>query len=430
MNRSITESAVVGLAVAIAVSLLASACGPNNMKALKTGQFDVLPKSIDARPTDEKIAEVIRDQRDAEIAKSNQPDPQVEKQRISSATEFANRFSYIQFVHNKDGSQMLFKAMLQAKNNQIYEVQFTDPTLDSTGKILFKNNIAKQFLANNKLSDQAVRLPYTAKAIILENGLSVVSIAENTSDKKSSEISAVVKANNASTIVNSNDTKIQLMQDARVRTRITQLFVEDTSLDNAQRPVSSLANRIIINVSDSKTGKGIYDFHARFQPGETTAPIFASNAGKDLESKYDMSILSGDTFINSDKVSLVFKSKENKGDQFNVVLNLTAQEDFISQAGEQAETTEESAPSDENQTTNADKTEIEFESYAVPLDAADFSHLTGNITSTAKKANKADSTNVNGGMDSSAKSVKPDQTKQKDDESKKERSALSTIGII
>src|SRR5690606_9448223 len=184
------------------------------------------------------------------------------------------------------------------------------------------------------------------------------------------------------------------------------------------RPMNSLANRIIVNVSDKKTNTGLYDFYARFQPDNNSAQIFASNVSQDakgFDSKYDMTIESGDAFINSDTMSIVFKSKEQAGQQESVVLRLAEKENKATQE-EAQETTEEKAEESDSSD--------EFEVYTESVDKPDFSNVQSGVTSTAQIVKKPDFSNVNSKVDSTGQIVK------KPDFSNVQSGATSTAQIV
>lgn len=433
MNRSITENIVVVLAVAIAVSLLASACGPNKMKTLKNGKLDVLPNVVvDTRTTEEKVADVLKEVQQptpGELDEGSSAQPTQEKIAvdISKATEFASRLSYIQFVHQNNASQMLFKAMVEAKNGNIYEITFTGASFDSSGKIVqFASNVSKEVLADNKLSDKAAVLPYDAKAIVLEEGLAVVSITERENmgaNAKSAEISAIVRSDVATANTNSNDKALSLMKDASIKSRITQIFVADSSASNAQRPIQSLANRIIINIADSKSKDGLFDLYARFQPDNSSAQVFASNVSNELkgfDSKYNISIESGDTFINTDTVSIVFKSKTEADKVDSVVLSLSkkaVEQESTPDAGDEEIQVEDQA------TENNSDEPTKFEVYT---ETSTFSGVRSKVSSTEDVV-KPDFSNVRSGVKSDQQIVRPDFSNVQNGQSKDKTSAAKKV---
>lgn len=394
MKRSTnSENLIVVTAIAIAISLLASACGPGNLKTLKakTGLknfSDKLGTTAEDTQSDKQAIEEL-------LTKGNSETPV----DMKSAQDLATRLQYVQYLVNKDGSNGLVVSIVQ--NNKKLLATFDNGTVSEDGTTV-------EFSKAASVSGEATETNLSAKIIKQTETLARVFITEKSSDAKkaSSEISLIVKLNIAEAQVTSNDDIILKMKDSTVDTRITQAYA-------GVEKIASRANRIMISVTEKETLARHYSLLSLLSVESNSSVVMLNNVSDKLKESfksdsYTMSLEAGSAVLDAKQLSLKFVNNISKVES-NVLLTLidttTAKEDKEDKKDEAAV---DAAADASNSGAEDPSTDFVTDSAALPAAKADFSGVTAKVDSTEAVVNKADFSNVTSRVDSTEAIVKPD----------------------
>jgi hypothetical protein len=349
MRRRINfENLIVVGALAIAVSLLMSACGPGSTKTVKVrdgkrvfadkgsvGKTDQDQKPQDqAQTQQEKNVQAVQEKRKTDIAIGR-----TEVANVAVTTEFSNRIQYIVYKElkvkdDKGEERPAFTLSASIKSrDKVFLVKFMDPkplTEDQT-LVELQDNQAREII-DGQLSGGLAVLNISAQVKRTSNGRVVVTLIETSYDDKKkatvAEVNALISLNNAIATVNSKDENLLLMKDAIVTTRATQLYISDDSVleEKKIKNLDSEANRIVIEVK-SKDGKDLFSLLSQLTKDLTTRLVLNSGgeATKEAfkENFSEMHLTSNTDVIKSDLINLIFTKSSDKTND-TVTLNLAA----------------------------------------------------------------------------------------------------------
>jgi len=263
MKRSThSENLIVVTTIAIAISLLASACGSGNTRTLKAkigsrtfGDKNVVKKPEEVQTEKEAIEDLL--------AKGNTETPVDAK----SAQELAFRLNYVQYLLQKDGSSIV--VISTKKDDKEILNTFESATTSEDGRTVDFNKSSS--------TDSATDTNLSVRVIKQTETLVRVFIVEKSADaKKTSEVSLIVKLNSTEAQVNSKDAVILKMKDSAVETRITQVYA-------GTQKIASAANRIMISVLDKKTLARQYSLLSLLSIDSNTSEVQLNNISKKLK---------------------------------------------------------------------------------------------------------------------------------------------------
>ncbi|MES2769709.1 MAG: hypothetical protein V4596_11250 [Bdellovibrionota bacterium] len=330
MKRSInTENLIVVTAIAIAVSLLASACGPSSTKTLKakTGVKVFSDKAADRdtntsedKSQEEQILKAIQEKRiaDGETIVD-----------VNAAKDLASRIKYVKYEF-LEGSDQIDTAL--TINNKLYKVNFKEGKVSEDGLTI-------EFSKPSESSEELANLNLSAKIQKQNQSLVIVSLYEKTTDAKkvvkTAEVSVLVKLNKAVANVTSKDANILIMKGATIDTRTSQVYISDNSvleaklIDQIQR-LESKANTIVINVYDAKTSAFQYSLLSVLSLKSNTTNVLLNSTSVDLESMKDsykkMELISGSAVLDAKEFTLTFEDKKSN-EASSALLTLSSVED-------------------------------------------------------------------------------------------------------
>lgn len=340
MKRSInTENLIVVTAIAIAVSLLASACGPSSTKTLKakTGV-----KVFSDKAADDKTANTSEDKSPEEqILKAIQEKRITDGETVvdvNAAKDLSSRIKYVKYEF-LEGSDQIDTAL--TINDKTYKVNFKEGKVSEDGLTIefSKPSESREMINNTELSEEQANLNLSAKIQKQNQSLVIVSLYEKTTDSKNvvktAEVSVLVKLNKAVANVTSKDANILMMKGAAIDTRTSQVYISDNSvleaklIDQIQR-LESRANTIIIHVYDTKTSAFQYSLLSLLSLKSNTTKVMVNSTRVDLESMKDsynkMELISGSAVLDAKEITLTFQDKKSN-EASSVLLTLSSVEE-------------------------------------------------------------------------------------------------------
>lgn len=403
MKRSTnSENLIIVTAIAMAITLLASACGPGNTKTLKakTGLGKITGNTSDTH-TNESEDSVLTDKEaiDELLTKGNSETPA----DATAALSIAERLQYIQYLPEANGSIIITVALKE--NDKTVISYFENGTVNEDGSITYSKAV-KSTSDNQAVS---VNTNLSIKVIKQRDTLSRVFITEKSADgKKSNVISVIVKLSLADAQVTSaattEDPVIVETKNSNVSTRITQVYV-------GTEKAESKANRILITVSEKETASLLYSVVSVLSSQSNQSEAQINSPGRNLKeyfakNEYAITLDAGTAVIEADQLSLKFVNKTANNLETNVLLTL--HQSVLSKDNEEkaedapaapAAADAQAAPATDAQTQDdpsSDFYDIGLVDDTTPIAAPatpDFSNVSGKVTST-EKINKPSFKNV------------------------------------
>lgn len=323
MNKTIvTEKLMLVLALAIAMSLLASACGPSKIEVKPQEGSTTAIDSEAPRTEREKNLEAIKTIQ--QITTQDIKNGTAAPIDVSASQDFANRMASIKFQSHSEDVVSL-KTKFLTKDEKAISTEFIEPTFDEDKKIIvFDKNISTEEINGDNID---ISLSLSARVQRLRYGRNSISITEKTLDakkvEKKSTVNAIVRLNSALQQIQSKEDLAVKMKDATINTRITQLFVfADNSVfqDTQFKDIKSEANKIVININ-FKSGSTLSLHALNAKTSKIYLNAASDEATKKLLNNYDLELNAGDAIINADKVSIKITNKKTKAVS-NITLTL------------------------------------------------------------------------------------------------------------
>lgn len=399
MKRSINiENLTVVLALGIILSLLATACGPGKLQTIKNGKFSFSDKSFDQK--DSNIIKAVQDKRTADLNEG----PQLPVDSVA-IKDLAKRLTYVSLKKLTETTASLTIQVMTTAGVPYY-ITFIEPHVnqDTQNKktITFSSNIARKILNATKTSETAETLPYSARIIDLGAGQAIVSIYEKT-NKKTTEVAAMVRLKSAAASVSSTDKSLEQLKDANYNVRITQLYISnDNVLQGNIEYLDSNSNRVVIVIDskdiDSETNKSkeLLGLTSKIDPNSNSTALSIVNIDESLKttlSDKTATLVSGDAVIKSDILAIQFSSKKDSSNVSSITLKLfskkeTAQTLIPTTEGiaSDKDKDKDTATSDIQKAPSAEDIKAaESRSYEVSTQpVADFSDVTSTVTTVKK----------------------------------------------
>lgn len=310
------ENVIMVMATSIAIALLASACGPGKMKTLTTGARSFVTAQ------ESSLNSAIQEKRTADLNEGAK-----QTVDVNAVEDLANR---LYFVSLRELSETTAKLTIQVKQKDgtPYFVTFTEPQVTEDRKtVTFTKNISREIENENKLSENAVVLPYTAEIKISDKG-NIVSIFETSKDGKVTEVAAIVRMSKADVQLNSKDKSIEQLKDADFNVRMTQLYISDNNVFSGKvKYLNSNANRVIIT-GDSKSGEELFSLNSKIDLQNNSTELKISRVSDSLKNSfnsdaYKATLTTGDAVIKSDILAIsLTKKKADSKDSSSITLRL------------------------------------------------------------------------------------------------------------
>lgn len=385
MKRSINiENIAVVMALGIALSLLATACGPSKLKTIKNSKFTFVEKQTQ----ESNILKAAKEKRMSDLDVG----PQAPVNSVA-VQDLAKR---LLFVSLRELSETTANLTIQVKtaNGTPYYITFIEPhvDLDIQGKktITFAKNIARKVLSPSEVSKTAEALPFSAQIKVIDKGQAIVSIYEK-NEKSTTEVAAMVRLNNAVAALNFSNTDLDKLKDATYKVRMTQLYISnDNVLQGDINYLDSNSNRVVITVDskeiDQKTNKPkeLVSLNSKIDPNSNSTALKITNVDESLKgvlnAKTTATLTSGDAVIKSDILAISISQADSKNTN-SITLTLVNKPEQTKEEVASSDST-----SDDATQPTAEQIKIaenrQYDTATRPV--ADFSNVIENVTTTKK----------------------------------------------